>query len=177
MSTSTTSWGQIAARFDGIAEIKGPHHNSAILDLLDVADGKDDGKPLQGIRDDETPWCATFVSAVLELSGIRSARSAWARSYLNWGVDIGGPAIDAIAVLERGPKSGHVAFVAGRDAAGNLLLRGGNQSDMVKVSPFDPQRVIGFRWPSKTNLPQNIGLLKLPLLKLDGIGGVSKNEA
>jgi hypothetical protein len=43
-----------------------------------------DGKPLQGIRDDETPWCATFVSAVLELESIPSTRSAWARSYLNW---------------------------------------------------------------------------------------------
>lgn len=180
MPSSNTSWGLIAARFDGVAEIKGPHHNPAILDLLDIADGKKDGRTLQGIHDDETPWCASFVSAVLELDGIPSARSAWARSYLNWGVDLvplGGAAVDAIAVLSRGDKSGHVAFVVGRDRAGNLLLRGGNQSDKVKVSAFDPQRVIGYRWPTKTNLPTTLGFLKLPVLKIDGVGGVSRDEA
>lgn len=168
-------WLTLARRFDGVAEIKGPHHNSAIIDLLDWADGKHDGKTfIQGIRDDETPWCATFVSAVLELGGIVSARSAWARSYLNWGDELDQAAVGAIAVLSRGDHSGHVAFVVGRDAAGNVMLLGGNQSDMVKVSAFDTQRVLGFRWPKFEPRPTDGGFLKLPVY----VGGkLSSNEA
>lgn len=162
--------------YDGVAEIKGPHHNPKILHLLDLADGKaGDGKTLQGIRDDETPWCATYVSGVLEETGIASARSAWARSYLGWGFSLSGPAVGAICVLERGPNSGHVAFVVGKDAGGNLLLHGGNQGDKVKVSAFDPGRVLGFRWPKGPALPALIGFPSLPVLKANA--PLSTNEA
>lgn len=163
------AWLTIARRFDGIAEIKGPHHNSAILDLLDAADGTTgDGKTVQGIRDDETPWCASFVSGVFELAQIPSARSAWARSYLNWGIKLPGPAIGAVAVLERGPTSGHVGFVVGQTAAGDLVLLGGNQADMVRLSAFNVQRVIGYRWPSGELMPDQVNHLALPVLRLDG---------
>lgn len=175
--TSEPSWLMVARRFVGVAEIKGPHHHQAILDLLDIADGKDDGKNLQGIRDDETPWCASFVSGVLELDGRVSARSAWARSYASWGVQLPAPAVGAIAVLERGPTSGHVAFVVGRDAGNNIMLLGGNQSDMVKISPFSMQRVLnnGIRWPTGVASPNPASFLSLPLLASDG--RPSRNEA
>lgn len=169
------AWLARARRYLGVAEIKGPQHNRDIIELLDRADGKDDGKPLQGIRDDETPWCATFVSAVLEIEGVTSTRSAWARSYSKWGVPLGGPAVGAIAVLERGKTSGHVAFVAGRDAKDNLMLVGGNQGDMVKISAFNPQRVIAYRWPAGEPLPTDTKFLKLP--RLESSGRLSVNEA
>jgi uncharacterized protein (TIGR02594 family) len=172
MKSNEPAWLKVARRFTGIAEVKGPHHNPTIISLLDIADGKTDGKGLQGIADDETPWCASYVSAVLELAGIQSARSAWARSYLNWGFPLHGPAVGAIAVLERGPKSGHVGFVVGRDAEDNLLLLGGNQSDMVKISAFDMQRVIGFRWPEGHSAGE-ISFRNLPL----GKAGISNTEA
>lgn len=167
------AWLARARTYLGVAEIKGPHHEPRILALLDAADGRaGDGKSLQGIRDDETPWCASFVSGVLELSGIASARSAWARSYLKWGIPLGDPAVGAVAVLERGPSSGHVAFVVGRDAAGNLMLLGGNQGDMVKVSAFSPARVLAYRWPGGQPLPAGG---PLPLLERNG--ALSANEA
>lgn len=172
MQSNEPAWLKVARRFTGIAEIKGPHHNPTILSLLDIADGQADGRGLQGIADDETPWCASFVSAVLELAGIQSARSAWARSYLNWGHPLNGPAVGAIAVLERGPKSGHVAFVVGRNVDEHLLLLGGNQSDMVKVSAFPVSRVIGYRWPVG-HAVVGIGFSQLPL----GKAGISNTEA
>ncbi len=172
MQSNEPTWLKIARCFTGIAEVKGPHHNPTIISLLDIADGQADGNPLQGIADDETPWCASFVSAVLELDGKQSARSAWARSYLNWGFPIHGPAVGAIAVLERGPKAGHVAFVVGRSGMDEILLLGGNQSDMVKISAFDMQRVIGFRWPEGEPVA-NISFLQLPL----GKAGISNTEA
>jgi len=168
------AWLGRARAYLGVAEIKGPHHNPEIIELLDRADGKDDGKPLQGIRDDETPWCASFVSGVLEETGIPSARSAWARSYLKWGVETG-PAVGAIAVLDRGPTSGHVAFVVGRTESGSVLLLGGNQGDMVKVSPFSTKRVLGYRWPKAAKLPASPTFLSLPVLTSDG--KLSSNEA
>lgn len=174
-NTTEPSWLTLARRFDGITEIKGPHHNTAILDLLDIADGKDDGRPLQGIADDETPWCASFVSAVLELDGIESTRSAWARSYLNWGVEMPTHAVGAIAVLERGPTSGHVAFIAGRDSANRIVLLGGNQSDMVRHSSFVPSRILSIRWPKGRPLPATAGWGTLPLI--DQPSPLSGNEA
>lgn len=169
------SWLVRARTYLGTAEIKGPQHNPKILHLLDEADGKDDGKTLQGIRDDETPWCASFVSGVLEESGITSARTAWARGYLKWGGELAGPAVGAIAVLERGPTSGHVAFIVGRDKHDNVLLLGGNQGDMVKISPFSMQRVIGIRWPKGVPAPATYRFLNLPVLSSDG--KLSANEA
>lgn len=170
------AWLERARTYVGEAEIKGPHHNKEILALLDAADGKaGDGKNLQGIRDDETPWCASAVCAWLELSAVRSPRSAWARSFAKWGVELEGPAVGAIVVFERGPTSGHVGFVVGRDAASNLMVLGGNQSDMVRISPFNMQRVIGFRWPAGVPKPKEYSFLKLPLLNSDG--KVSSNEA
>lgn len=169
------AWLARARTYLGVTEIKGPHHDKTILKLLDAADGKSDGKNLQGIRDDETPWCASFVSGVLELSGIHSARSAWARSYLKWGDEMPGPAVGGIAVLERGPSSGHVAFIVGRDTHGNIMLLGGNQGNKVKVSPFNTQRIIGYRWPKGQGAPANTSFLKLPVLTSDG--KPSLNEA
>lgn len=112
-------WLTSARRYLGIAVVQGPHHHTAIRHLLDAADGKTE----QGIRDDETPWCASFVSGVLEFAGIHSAQSAWARSYVKWGKPLAGAAPGAIAVLERGPTSGHVGFVVGITKNGNAAGR------------------------------------------------------
>ncbi|CDP50952.1 Gp5 baseplate hub subunit and tail lysozyme [Devosia sp. DBB001] len=168
-------WLTAMRKYIGVAEIKGAHHNPTIIERIDWADGKKDGKQLQGIKDDELPWCASFLSGVLEENGIVSARSAWARSYLNWGQKLGGPAVGAIVVFERGPQSGHVAIVAGRDARGNIVCIGANQSDMVKASPFATGRVLGYRWPPGYALPKKIGMDTLPLVNSDG--KVSGNEA
>lgn len=171
---SDPKWLERAKWYNGIREIHGPQHNPKIIHLLDVADGKDDGKALQGIRDDETPWCATFVSGVLEEVGVRSMRSAWARSYMDFGSKLSGPCVGAIVVFERGPTSGHVGFVVGRNAAGNIMVLGGNQGDMVKVSAFPTSRVLGYRWPFGAPMPIT-GMKALPLLNSDG--KLSSNEA
>lgn len=165
------SWLAAARRYLGVAEIKGPHHNPKILKMLDQADGKIDGRLLQGIRDDETPWCATFVSAVLEESGIASSRSAWARSYLKWGKALKQAVPGAIIILERGPSSGHVFFAIGRDARGNIVGIGGNQGDAVTIASFAPPRVIGIRWPATVAVRAG----GLPLVSK--AGKLSTNEA
>ena len=118
-----------------------------------------------------TPWCAAFVSAVLEESGVVSARSGWARSYLKWGRALKVPTVGCIVVFERGPNAGHVGFVVGKDKAGNLMVLGGNQSNAVNIKPFDLKRVLGYRWPDGSE-PDNFAL---PRVTSDG--RVSRNEA
>lgn len=127
------------------------------------------------IRDDETPWCAAFVGGVLEENGIRSTRSAAARSYLKFGKIIDKPAVGCVVVFWRGSKtgwSGHVGFVVGKDAAGNLMVLGGNQQDAVTIAPFSTARVLGYRWPGMAPTDERYNL---PLLVSDG--RVSTNEA
>lgn len=157
----------VARSYIGIHEIKGPKHEAKILEWWKLAHTT--------FTDDETPWCAGFVSGILEEAGYVSARTGWARGYLKWGTKLSGPAYGSIAVLERGPTSGHVAFVVGRDKFGNLMLLGGNQSDAVNIKAFDPKRVLSYRWPSELALPKFIGKGLLPVLKTDGT--LSSNEA
>jgi len=110
-------------------------------------------------RDDETPWCASFVNWVLLQAGYAVINSARARDWLAWGTAIDTPREGAVTVLRRkegaghdratGSSSGwHVAFfVSGDDT--HVRLLGGNQSNQVKYSTYalDRYDVRGYRWP------------------------------
>lgn len=157
-------WLTLARTYIGVQEIKGSQHNPFILELWKSA-------KLGGIKNDETPWCAGFVGGVLEQSGIRSARADNARSYLAWGGKLEMPTVGCIVVFERGPDSGHVGFVVGRDSNRNLMVLGGNQGDMVKISSFNVYRVLGYRWPAG----EPMGSPLLPILASNG--QTSTNEA
>ncbi len=100
------------------------------------------------IEDDEVPWCAAFVGAILEREGYASTRSLLARSYLNWGTPLALPKNGAIAVFERGsdPKAGHVGFVMGQ-SGDYLYILGGNQANRVQLNTYSQQRLLGLRWP------------------------------
>lgn len=168
-------WLTEARKYIGLREIPGAKNNPALMAVLDLADGVKDGKTIGANNDDEA-YCAKGASAVLELVGIRSQRSAWARSYLTWGQKLEGPAVGAIVVFWRGsPTSanGHVGFVVGKDTVGNLMVLGFNQGDAVKISAFAPHRVLGYRWPAGKPLPV-VGENHLPIVKSDGT--VSANE-
>lgn len=156
-------WLAIARKYLGTREVKGKAHNSNILRWLAAIKA--------AWRNDEEPWCSTFVCGVLEEAGIVSARTAWARGNLKWGQKLSEPVLGCIVVFERGPKSGHVGFLVGIDKAGNLMILGGNQGDMVSIKPFSKSRVLGYRWPVNVAYTK----AKLPVLTSDG--KVSKNEA
>jgi uncharacterized protein (TIGR02594 family) len=135
--------------------------------MLDQADGTlGDGKTLQGIRDDETAWCSSAMCAWMEAAGIKSPRSAMARSWSKWGVGLADAAVGAIVVFWRGSKSGpsgHVGIVTGRDKRGNLMVLGANQGNAVTVAPFGRERVLSYRWPSGSPLPTT-GFSALPVV-------------
>jgi uncharacterized protein (TIGR02594 family) len=143
------SWIELASQFIGLHEIKGKEHNPEILQMWkDIKRG--------GIKDDETAWCAAFVGAILERSGIKSSRFEGASSYSTWGDKLAEPADGCVVVFTR-EGGGHVGFVVGQDSDGNLLVLGGNQSDAVNVKAFPRTRVTAYRWPS--GFPKPIGPL------------------
>ncbi len=136
------NWLGPAWRELGQAEVRGSRDNPRIMALF-----RDAGHP--GIRHDETAWCAAFVSACLERSGVRSARTLRARAYVEWGDEVRTGRLGAIAVLTRGsnPAFGHVGFLVG-ETAGQVILLGGNQSNAVTVQAFDKARLLSLRWPA-----------------------------
>ncbi len=155
-------WIAKARSYIGTREIKGPKHEPRILSWWKrIKRG--------GIQNDETPWCAAFVGGVLEECGITSSRFESAKSYLTWGRTLSAPVYGCIVVFTR-DGGGHVGFVVGRDAAGNLLVLGGNQGDAVNIKAFALGRVSGYRWPTGVSLP--IG--PLPVL---ATAEQSRNEA
>jgi uncharacterized protein (TIGR02594 family) len=131
------AWGDL-----GIAEIAGSRHNTRVVRYYAEVGHTE-------VSDDEVAWCAAFLGACLERSGIRSTRSLMARSYLAWGQPASEPRIGAIAVLSRGfdPRLGHVGFLVGSTAA-DIILLGGNQGDAVSVQAFPRSRLLGLRWPT-----------------------------
>lgn len=123
-------------------------------------------------RDDETPWCGTFVAAVMNDSNLPRAKHWYrAQGWLEWGVPLLGPTLGAIVVFKRS-GGGHVGIIAGIDEHGNLMVLGGNQGNAVCIMPFARDRVIGYRWPAAMPVPV---LSTLPVLA--STGALSRNEA
>lgn len=132
-------WLHVARKYVGTAEIPGKQHNPTI------------GRWLRELKawwtDDETPWCGTYVAAVFRETNI-ALPTHWyrAKGWLEWGIKLNQPALGCVVVFER-TGGGHVGFVVGTNAQGQLLVLGGNQGNKVSVAAFDPGRSIGFRWP------------------------------
>lgn len=152
-----------ARRHIGTKEIPGPKHESKILGWFKAIHAA-------WFQADEVPWCAAFVGGCLEEVGIRSSRSATAKSYLAWGVPLAAPELGCIVVFSR-DGGGHVGFVVGKDRKERLMVLGGNQGDAVSIAPFDRSRVVGYRWPASESIQISI----LPLILSDAES--STNEA
>ncbi|TCU34177.1 TIGR02594 family protein [Rhizobium azibense] len=165
---SEPHWITRARSFIGMREIPGPKHEPRILKFWELIKAP--------FRDDETSWCGAFVGGVLSASGLPIVGgAAAARSWLKLPAKLAGPVAGCVVVFWRGSPqgwSGHVGFVVGRDAAGNLMVLGGNQGDAVNIKPFAKARVLGYRWPDQNTKPPTV---PLPLLTSDG--RVSTNEA
>lgn len=152
-------WLVSAQKFRGVREIPGAPTAPAIARWLD------DLKAWW--KDDETPWCGTFVAAcMLEVGAPIPKHWYRAKGWLDWGTPLSGPAVGAVVVFER-EGGGHVGLVVGRTLGGNLLVLGGNQGDMVRESPFGWKRVMGYRWPTNAFMQPVVGVSELPVIRTD----------
>ena len=145
-AVAAPEWLDAARREIGVKEYPGAQHNPRIQQYAK--------KTTLAAPADEVPWCSSFVNWCLAEAGIQGTRSAAARSWLDWGVDLKKPVTGCVTVFSRGsnPTSGHVAFyVASKGAFYDVL--GGNQSNQVKVASYPSARRLGFRWPKGVALP------------------------
>lgn len=162
-------WFDKAKEYIGMKEIAGIKHAPFIIRMWARI-------KMSGIKDDETPWCAAFVGSCLEEVGIQSTRTGWALDYAKYGQKLDYPVQGAIAYKRRVNSAGkviggHVAFVAGQDEMGRIMLLGGNQGNKVGIDPFGISGILGYRWPNGYPLPTRA---PLPLVKG---GKISVSEA
>ena len=132
-------WLHIALRELGVTEKKGKVHDERVLEYQKSTTLK--------ATDDETPWCAAFVSWCLEQAGVESARSSVARAYLSWGKEIKEPHKGCICVFRResGPSwGGHVAFFIAENEH-EVFILGGNQNDQVNIQARSKDLLLGYR--------------------------------
>lgn len=153
-------WVTYARDHVGTKEIPGPKHNPKIVQWLI--------KLKAWWRDDETPWCGTFVAHCFDTLAIKPPKN-WFRAlaWLEWGVAVA-PRLGAVAVFER-KGGGHVGFLVGETATTYAVL-GGNQGNEVNIMSLSKERLRGCRWP--------VGVSKSPVIALPKIKSKkSENEA
>jgi len=167
-------WLRLAYSFHGLREIPGRSHNADILGWWE--------RLQLPFRDDETPWCAGFANAMVHAAGLpvvgknRAAALGW--RWNAYGKKLNGPALGAVMSITRPgrPGSGHMTFVAGRDAQGRIMGLGGNQGNAVSINPYHPTaRDAQYHWPEGARPPAEIGLETLPIITASG--AVLTNEA
>lgn len=156
-------WLAIAESYKGVREIAGPRHNTTIMGWL--------RRLGSWIKDDETPWCGSFVAAVMQEAGLPYPKEfPRAKSWADWGANLRSTHVapGAVLVFSR-DGGGHVGFYVGEDATAYHVL-GGNQGNAVNVTRIAKVRCIAIRWPKGE--PVNGGPVRLAQS-----GELSRNEA
>jgi uncharacterized protein (TIGR02594 family) len=144
---SEPRWLTAARRYIGTQEIPGKRSNPVIMGWAKRAGGW----IASYFKDDDIPWCALFVEAVLADVGLKGTASLAARSYEKWGVKLAQPALGAVLTFVRN-GGGHVGFYVGGNATAYRVL-GGNQSNSVNETWIAKSRCTGIRWPKGEPLP------------------------
>ena len=134
---SAMPWMDIAKRELGQEEVTGGE-NPRIIEYHSSCTLK--------AQEDEIPWCSAFVNWCLKQAGLKNNKSAWARSFENYGQKLDTPKIGCIVVFDWGDGSGHVGFVTGWTGT-TVTVLGGNQSDSVCSATFSRRQVSAWRWP------------------------------
>lgn len=124
----------------GTEEISGPFTNTLIRDFF-----KDAGHP--EVKDDETPWCAAFLNAILHRAGLETTGSLAAVSFLEWGIPAPVPMLGDVVVFNwggTGASTHHVGFVTAVYKTIVYVL-GGNEEGKVEIRGYDPKYVMQYR--------------------------------
>ena len=163
------AWLAEARKHIGLKEIPGKQHNPTIIKWL--------AELKAWWKEDETPWCGTFVAHCCRTAG-RDLPQHWyrAKAWADAGTRLAKPAYGCLVVFERS-GGGHVGFVVGQDRAGNLLVLGGNQGNQVSIAKFPTTRVVAYVWPSAGGKKRVPDSSRYQLPRSVFAGGFSQNEA
>ena len=149
-------------------EWAGAEHNPQVLDMF-----SDSGHP--EIKDDETPWCAAFVGAIIKRNGGTPTGSLLARSYEKWGtpVELSDAQRGDVVVLSRGNSTwqGHVGFFS-HLSGDKIYLLGGNQRNQVNITGYKADRLVAIRRakPQRTNIVQSTTIQAVGATAVSGAG-------
>jgi uncharacterized protein (TIGR02594 family) len=124
----------------GLKEIAGDKHNPEIVAMF-----KELG--FDSVKDDETAWCSASLNYVCKKLGYERSGALDARSWLKMPIKVLKPTLGDIVVLWReSPTSwkGHVGLFISQDI-NNVYVLGGNQGNMMNISPYPRDRVLGYR--------------------------------
>jgi uncharacterized protein (TIGR02594 family) len=133
-------WLTIARRYLGTKEIPGRKHSSVISAWL--------AKLGAWWRDDETPWCGTFVAHCMREAGLPTPEHWYrAKAWSDYGANLRTTHVapGALLIFAR-TGGGHVGFYVGEDHAHYYVL-GGNQGNEVSIAKIAKVRCIAIRWP------------------------------
>lgn len=135
------NWMKTARESVGLKEVVGPKHNTKIQAWL--------SKLGAWWKDDETPWCGTFVAHCLREAG-HPIPKHWYRA-LEWkeyGSNLRPTHVceGAILVFAR-EGGGHVGFYVSEDHFYYRVL-GGNQKNSVNIMRIAKSRCVAIRWPT-----------------------------
>jgi uncharacterized protein (TIGR02594 family) len=129
----------------GIEEIAEKVNDPNIIDYFKVSGHS-------WVKDDDTySWCSAFVNWVARKCGYESTGTLLARDWLKVGIPVDKPEQGDIVVFWRVKKDsiyGHVGFYIGEVTSlggRHIYVLGGNQSNMVKISTYPKDRILGYR--------------------------------
>jgi uncharacterized protein (TIGR02594 family) len=164
-------WMVEARKWIGLKEIPGKDHNPTIINWLTSLKA--------WWRDDETPWCGTFVAHCLRTAGIQPPKDWYrAKAYADFGYkDVlkayykSGVPVGAIGVKSR-TGGGHVFFVVSNSLDGNFVYGlGGNQNNSVSIAKYPISSIDTFVYPIP---PSEIAIF---ILKEEFNSGTPSSEA
>jgi len=127
-------------RHYGLKEVVGDKHNPEIVAMFSEIG-------FDWVKDDETAWCSAALNYFCFKLGYERSGKLDARSWLKMPIIVLQPSIGDIVVLWRGsPNSwqGHVGLFIAKDL-NNIWILGGNQSNMINISSYPRERVLGYR--------------------------------
>lgn len=99
-------------------------------------------------------WAGVFVARCLRDAGLTKLPESYmnAAAWSVYGLGVKEPIPGCIAII---PRIGgyHVGFVTGKTAAGDIIVRGGNQNNIVCDVKFAKSQILGYRWPAEAKTP------------------------
>jgi uncharacterized protein (TIGR02594 family) len=169
-------WLEVMRSISGTQEYSGAANNPKIMDWVKtIAKAYPEMQSYcDGYTGDDIAWCGLTVAYCMTMAGIRPVfgptdtdRWMWAQA---WAGDeknfkpVGHPTPGTIVVMTRS-GGGHVTLYEETDSNGNYRCRGGNQSDAVNVSSYDPETVIDLVWPTAAGDQPQIPVEDRPMLE------------
>ena len=130
---------KIALSQYGIKEVPGVENNPEIMKYFKCI-GQD------WVQGDETAWCSAFINWVAKESGFEYSGKLNARSWLNFGKKVKSHEEADIVVFWRGSPTdwrGHIGIPVNEDED-SIWCLGGNQSNMVRISPYSKDRLLAY---------------------------------